>query len=275
MQTQHLRHGAYNRFQPAFTLIELLVVIAIIAILASLILPGLARAKEKAYQTKCRSNMHEIATAIMMYTPDNREQLPGPTWSGMFFTYTRQGVVKDSFDKNSYDSYGSLLYYIAAYLGQKNPDFTIRTAIVAQCPSEIRRIPLEAHNPKTVQTPPLGVPVSYVSPFTITNQIVSGKWTFDPAIDFEYPFGRPQVSTYAPSQLMTYTPSQKITKFRLPSSTWAMVDCDYQMMNFGMGGSTSTTYIDFIPEYPVHGKNPGLRNYMYFDGSIRTAKTTY
>jgi len=274
MQTQHLRQGASIRTRPAFTLIELLVVVAIIAILASLLLPGLARAKEKAYQTKCRSNLREIATAIMMYTPENREQLPGPTWSGMFFSYTRQGVVRDSFDKNYYDSYGSLLYYIAAYMGQRSPDLTIRTAVAAQCPSELKRIPQEAHTPSKAQAPPLGVPVSYVSPFYITNQIVSGTWTFDPAIDLQYPFGRPEVSTYAPSQLMTYTPAQKITKIRRPSDTWAMVDCDYQQMSIGMG-VTDSTYIDYIPQNPVHGKNPGIRNYMFFDGSVRTVKTTY
>jgi prepilin-type processing-associated H-X9-DG protein len=160
-------------------------------------------------------------------------------------------------------------------MGQKSPDLTVRTAVAAQCPSEIRRIPAEAHNPKTAQTPPLGVPVSYVSPFTITNQIVSGKWTFDPSIDLEYPFGRPEVTIYSPSPLMTYTPAQKITKIRRPSDTWAMVDCDYQQMDLGMGGSTSTTYIDYIPQFPVHGKNPGIRNYMFFDGSVRTVKTTY
>ncbi|MGZ4961410.1 MAG: type II secretion system protein [Limisphaerales bacterium] len=272
MQTQHLRPVVPSRVRAAFTLIELLVVIAIIAILASMLLPALARAKEKAYQTKCRSNLHEIATAIMMYTPENREQLPGPTWSGMFFTYSRLGVLRDSYDKNYYDSYGSLLYYIAPYMGQKSADNTVRTAVAAQCPSEMRRIPQEAHTPAAVQSAPLKVPVSYVSPFTITNQIVNGTWTFDPSIDLSYPFGRPETTTNYPK--LAYTPAQKIINIRRPSETWGMVDCDYQQMSVGMQ-VTSSTYIDYIPEFPVHGKKPGLRNYMYFDGSVRTSKTTY
>jgi prepilin-type N-terminal cleavage/methylation domain-containing protein len=59
-----------------FTLIELLVVIAIIAILAAILMPVFARAREKARQASCQSNVKNLATAILMYAQDYDELLP-------------------------------------------------------------------------------------------------------------------------------------------------------------------------------------------------------
>jgi prepilin-type N-terminal cleavage/methylation domain-containing protein/prepilin-type processing-associated H-X9-DG protein len=68
------------RTSRGFTLIELLVVIAIIAILAAILFPVFARAREKARQASCQSNLKQLATASIMYCSDY-DQMPLPMWA--------------------------------------------------------------------------------------------------------------------------------------------------------------------------------------------------
>src|SRR5687768_11777068 len=69
-----MRH--HNCMRAGFTLIELLIVIAIIALLAAILFPVFARARENARRTSCQSNLKQIGLGIQQYTQDNDERFP-------------------------------------------------------------------------------------------------------------------------------------------------------------------------------------------------------
>ena len=105
--------------QKGFTLIELLVVIAIIAILAAILFPAFARARENARRASCSSNQKQLGLAIMQYTQDYDEKYPpmysNPPvsyWSMKIQPYTKSAQVFDcpSTGRHSTADTGGLLF---------------------------------------------------------------------------------------------------------------------------------------------------------------------
>jgi len=82
-----------------FTLIELLVVIAIIALLAAILFPVFARAREKARQTSCLNNIKQLGTAMMMYLQDYDEKFVDTSDTWRWYTPTMPYIMNDQIFK--------------------------------------------------------------------------------------------------------------------------------------------------------------------------------
>jgi prepilin-type N-terminal cleavage/methylation domain-containing protein len=110
----------------AFTLLELLVVVAIITILAALLLPALAGAKERARRTGCVSNVHQFLLAIHLYANDNNQQVP----SGASDSISPNGVLDDSVPVLAGTTRTQVIQYAGSYkmLGCPNLGAPFNTA---------------------------------------------------------------------------------------------------------------------------------------------------
>jgi prepilin-type N-terminal cleavage/methylation domain-containing protein len=123
--------------QRGFTLIELLVVIAIIAILAAILFPVFAKAREKARQNSCLNNQRQIGVAVMMYVQDNDESFfPDPaisSWAAFLKPYNEASIydcpTKTGKGNNDKPEYGINTHLFAAALGDvTKPSETMLTA---------------------------------------------------------------------------------------------------------------------------------------------------
>jgi len=152
-----------------FTLIELLVVIAIIAILAAILFPVFAQAREKSRQASCASNLKQMATAILAYIQDYDETFPlgtwlvggtGPGWQTGWYVVTtppdsRAGSATAMAIRGSYWATAIQPY--------------IKNWQLYKCPSAVDTVIFSGPNPGQPT-----IPISYVYNGLLTNFHISG-----------------------------------------------------------------------------------------------------
>jgi len=233
----HDARAAAGRSVTGFTLVELLVVIAIISILAAMLLPTLARSKDKAYQIKCVSNLKQLGHAIQMFADDHGEVLPGPIWQGVYDAYN--------------DEYERLPFYLTSYLGLPTPSPAVHICPVAICPAAERR-----NKPAPPGTPPesLVKPISYLANAEVTNSTTD---------TLTRPFGYPYSSKYYRLPPGPDEPPKKVQEVKYPSTSWAITDIDQQ------NGFPGGYYYPFLSANKVHLT---LRNQLFFDWHVAATK---
>ncbi|GAB4453577.1 MAG: hypothetical protein OHK0029_06700 [Armatimonadaceae bacterium] len=216
-------------------MIELLVVIAIIAILAAILFPVFAQAREKARQASCSSNMRQLGIAIRMYVDDFDGEMPVTSHDGRVGTFNPGE---------------------AAIWVQSLSPYTAKTEEIRGCPSDLHAEELEEYAGTSYvmneyvssrpRDPFTGAPMSVPDVYTRLDSIPRPSETF---MLFELSDNRPRDSYWDHTHSRSWFASSN------PQVRWLSIIREIEVDRHGQGGST-----------PERG---GVANYLYCDAHVK------
>jgi prepilin-type N-terminal cleavage/methylation domain-containing protein len=229
-----------------FTLIELLTVVAIIGILAAIIIPTVGTVRAKARLTQTTSNLRQTGNAILLYTNDHRNELPGRNdgTSTNTGTHGLSAVVQDNYNATQF---GRLGLYIGTYTGVEVPASITDSVKVSALEDPVAR--------ETTGDDSAALPL-----WVLNNELQGGDGHYT-SIEMGTvlrPFGSDSnIPAYAPMRF------NDINSLVEPATTWMMIQADKALSTV----STMTPgSLSGVPDTPVA---ESYRLALFFDCSVR------
>lgn len=274
------------RTKRAFTLVELLVVVSIIALLISILLPSLQRARESARATKCLSNFHAQILAVLTYTSDYSGTLPGPIHPAIKRRLFDFGAGTSNVDA---DRQKSLTWVLRPYYGTRSSDPNQENKMaddVSSCPTAEVIVPdSEFYARAASQTSCWRErPYSYVAntwgpilnPGTAPGSYTNTEW---PQTDPPHYFGAWFYCDPSPVYANRSWKPKNIDKIKFAASEWSIADAWYRKVPGGAtrGGLVKRQWLGtFAPQVdPTSGQQPIIPDRPYHGVRTNTVSSQH